>query len=238
MRALLKDRRFWLAAFAIGIVLALRFTGISGYFSLETVRAHRQDLTAFVQGHFLLAALAYVGIYITAVALSLPGAVFLSLTGGFMFGALTGTLLTVTAATIGATIIFLVARIVSGENALERFGKQGVQLSQNIKRNAWAYLLALRLVPLFPFFLVNLVPAFAGVKLTTFVLTTLFGIVPATAVFSLSGAGLGAALEQGGSISVKSILTPEILASLGGLALLSLLAIPLRRYFGGAQPEA
>jgi uncharacterized membrane protein YdjX (TVP38/TMEM64 family) len=238
MRARLKDWRFWLAAFAIGVVLAARFSGLGSYVSLETLAAHRQDLTLFAQSHFPQAALAYVGIYITVVALSLPGALFLSLTGGFLFGALTGALLTVTSATCGATIMFLVARTLSGDRALERLGTRGVLFSQNIRRNAWAYLLALRLIPLFPFFLVNLAPAFAGVGLATFVFTTFFGIIPGTAIFSLSGAGLGAVLEQGGAISAKSILTPEILAALSGLALFALLSIPLRRHFGGAEPDA
>jgi uncharacterized membrane protein YdjX (TVP38/TMEM64 family) len=179
----------------------------------------------------VLASLAYVAIYVLAVAFSFPGAVFLTLAGGFLFGAALGTLLTVTGATIGATIIFLFAKTLFGERALDRFGAPAAKLAAGIRRNAASYLLVLRLVPLFPFFLVNLVPAFVGVPLLTYVATTFFGIIPGTAVFSLAGAGLGSVLDQGGAITPGSILTPEIIAGLVGLAALSLAAIPLRKRF-------
>ncbi|MCA3675177.1 MAG: TVP38/TMEM64 family protein, partial [Methylobacterium sp.] len=155
------------------------------------------------------------------------------LSGGFLFGATLGTLLSVTGATIGATLIFLFAKALLGENALDRFGAPAARLAEGIRRNAGPYLLVLRLVPLFPFFLVNLVPAFVGVKLLTYVLTTFFGIIPGTAVFSLAGAGLGSVMDQGGAITPGSILTPEIIAGLVGLAVLSLAAIPLRKRFEG-----
>jgi uncharacterized membrane protein YdjX (TVP38/TMEM64 family) len=231
LHSILKDKRVWLAAAALAAIAALRHSGLGEYLSLDTLRTHRAELIAFVEKNFVLAALAYVGIYIAAVAFSFPGAVFLTLSGGFLFGAVTGTLLTVTAATAGATLIFLFARTIFGDNALERLGPQAQKLAANIKENAWSYLLVLRLVPLFPFFLVNLIPAFVGVRLPVYVLTTFFGIIPGTSVFSLSGAGLGSVLDKGEEFSVGSVLTPEIIAALIGLALLSLAAIPLRKRF-------
>ena len=203
---------------------------MADYLSLETLRTHRGTLTAWVAANGVLAAAAFVAVYTAAVAFSVPGAVFLTLSGGFLFGAALGTALTVTAATIGATLVFLLARTLFGANALDRFGQPAARLAEGIRRNAASYLLVLRLVPLFPFFLVNLVPAFVGVPLATYVATTFVGVIPATAVFSLAGAGLGSVLDRGGSISPASVLTPEILAGLGGLALLSLAAIPLRRW--------
>jgi len=178
-----------------------------------------------------LAALAYLAIYAAAVTLSVPGAVILTLTGGFLFGALFGMLLTVLGATIGATLVFLFARKIFGENALDRFGAPAQRLAEGIRRNAASYLLVLRLVPLFPFFLVNLVPAFVGVRLSVYVLTTFFGIMPGTAVFSLAGAGLGSILDAGGTLDLGSILTPQMIAALLGLAALSLAAIPLKNRF-------
>ncbi|MCA3628666.1 MAG: TVP38/TMEM64 family protein [Methylobacterium sp.] len=231
--SLLKDRRLWLALAAIGAFLLLRWSGLASYLSLDTLKTHREALTNGVQGSLVLASLAYVAVYVVAVAFSFPGAVFLTLAGGFLFGATLGTLLTVTGATIGATLIFLFAKAIFGENALDRFGAPAAKLAEGIRRNAGPYLLVLRLVPLFPFFLVNLVPAFVGVKLLTYVLTTFFGIIPGTAVFSLAGAGLGSVLDQGGAITPGSILTPEIIAGLVGLAVLSLAAIPLRKRFEG-----
>lgn len=226
--AILHDRRLWLVLGALAAFLALRWSGLASFLSLETLKAHRETLSGLVSGNILIASVAYVGVYIVAVAFSLPGAVFLTLSGGFLFGAALGTLLTVTGATIGATLIFVFAKAIFGDNALDRFGAPAARLADGIRLNAASYLLVLRLVPLFPFFLVNLVPAFVGVKLVTNVVTTFFGIIPGTAVFSLAGAGLGSVLDQGGAVSIGSILTPQIIAGLVGLATLSLAAIPLR----------
>lgn len=235
VQTLLKDRRVWLALAAVTLFVMFRQTGLGEYLSLETLRTHRGTLTAWVANNFVLAALAYVAVYIVAVAFSMPGAVFLTLSGGFLFGAVFGTLLTVTGATIGATIIFFFAKTLFGENALDKFGAPAAKLADGIRRNAGSYLMVLRLVPLFPFFLVNLVPAFVGVPILTYVLTTFFGIIPGTAVFSLAGAGLGTVLDQGGAITPGSILTKEIIAGLCGLAALSLAAIPIKKHFEARQ---
>ncbi len=228
---LFADRRLWLIVVAIAAFAIVRGLGLGDLLSLETLRTHREMLAIWVADNVVVAGLAYVAAYVAAVAFSLPGAVFLTLAGGFLFGAAIGTLLTVTGATIGATLVFLFAKAIFGANALDRFGAPAARLADAIRRNAASYLLVLRLVPLFPFFLVNLVPAFVGVRLPVYVVTTLFGIIPGTAVFSLAGAGLGAVLDQGGALTPGSILTPEILAGLLGLAALSLAAIPLRKRF-------
>jgi uncharacterized membrane protein YdjX (TVP38/TMEM64 family) len=231
LSTLLKDRRLWLVLAALALFLVIRQTGLAGYLSLDTLRTHREALSGWVSAHIVLAGLAYVAAYVVAVAFSFPGAVVLTLSGGFLFGATLGTVLTVTGATIGATLIFLFAKTLFGERALDRFGAPAAKLAEGIRRNAVSYLLVLRLVPLFPFFLVNLVPAFVGVPIVTYVVTTFFGIIPGTAVFSLAGAGLGSVLDQGGAITPGSILTPQIVAGLFGLAALSLAAIPLRKRF-------
>lgn len=215
----------------MALLLGLRFSGLGDLLGLEALRTHRAALTGLVAAHPVLAALAFMAAYVLAVAFSVPGAVWLTIAGGFLFGAWLGTALTVVAATIGATLVFLLARRLFGADALERLGAPAQRLAEGLRRDAAAYLLVLRLVPLFPFFLVNLVPAFAGVGLGVFVATTCLGIVPATLVFSLAGAGLGGVLDQGGALDLRSVLTPEILAGLIGLALLSLAAIPLKRRF-------
>lgn len=229
----LRDKRLWLALAAVALVLALRFTGLGEFLSLETLARHRAALSGFVAQNALLAALIYVAAYAGAVALSVPGAVILTLTGGFLFGALWGTAMAVVGATLGATGVFLFAKLLFGPNALDRFGAPAQRLAEAIRRNAAAYLLVLRLVPLFPFFLVNLVPAFVGVRLPVYVVTTFLGIIPGTAVFSLTGAGLGNILDAGGTLDLRSVLSPEILAGLLGLAALSLAAIPLKNRFAG-----
>ncbi|WP_170937079.1 MULTISPECIES: TVP38/TMEM64 family protein [Rhodomicrobium] len=236
-RAWLYDRRFWLAAAAIAAFAALRLLGVGDYLTFDTIRLYRQDLTAFVAEHTLLAALTYLAVYVVAVSFSVPGAAVLTIAGGFLFGALAGGALSVVAATTGATLVFLFARVIFGEDALERFGAPAKALAEAIRENAAPYLLVLRLVPIFPFFLVNLIPAFAGVSTLTYVLTTFFGIMPGTVVFALAGGGLGGIIDRGEEISIGSVLTPEIVAGLVGLALLSLLAIPLKKRFG-RQPVA
>ena len=227
----LKDRRVWLALGAVALLLALRAAGLGEVLSLEALARHREALSVLVARHAVLAAGGYVLAYAAAVALSVPGAVFLTLAGGFLFGAVPGTLLTVLGATIGATLVFLFARAIFGPQALDRFGAPAQRLAEGIRANAASYLLVLRLVPLFPFFLVNLVPAFVGVRLPVYVLTTFFGIIPGTFVFSLSGAGLGSILDAGGTLEPASILTPQVLGALLGLAALSLAAIPLKKRF-------
>lgn len=226
---ILKDRRLWIVLGIAVLFLAVRWSGLTSYLTLDTLRAHRSELTVWVERHVLLAGLIYVLAYILAVAFSLPGAAFLTIMGGFLFGTTIGTLLTVTGATIGATIIFTLAKTIFGNDALDRFGGAAAKIASGIRCHAGSYLMVLRLVPLFPFFLVNLVPAFVGVRPSTFIVTTFFGILPGTIVFSLAGCGVGSILDQGGDLTIRSIMTPQVIASLVGLALLSLAAIPIKQ---------
>lgn len=235
IQSLLRDRRLWIGLGAVGLILALRATGLGDQLSLDALARHREALSAFVSANLLLAALAFVGTYVVATAFSVPGALFLTLAGGLLFGAALGTALTVVGATVGATLIFLFARRLFGADALDRLGPKAAALGEGIRRNAASYLL----VPLFPFFLVNLVPAFVGVRLPVYVATTAVGILPGTAVYSLAGAGLGDVLAMGGQFDVRAVLTPQVLAALLGLAALSLATIPLKARFarqGGATP--
>lgn len=226
---ILADGRFWLALAGVTTIAAFQWSGIGNYLSLETLKEHRETLADWVENNSILAAAIYVAIYIVAVTFSFPGASILTITGGFLFGALLGAMLTVVGATIGATVIFLFARTVLGENALERFGALAARVSEGIRRNAASYLLALRFVPLVPFFLVNLICAFVGVRLITYCVTTFFGIIPMTTVLSLTGAGLESLLDAEDKITLSAILRPEIIAALVGLATISLLTIPLRK---------
>lgn len=222
--------RKWLALAGLtALLLAAHATGLTSHLSFAALRDNRAALLGWVGANPVPAALAFVALYVTAVALSLPGAVWLTLAGGFLFGAALGTALTVFAATAGAVLVFLLARWFVGERGLARFGEGAVRLAEAIRREGFLYLLALRLVPLFPFVLVNLAPAFVGMRLGPYTLATALGIVPATAVFSLAGAGLGRAFEAEGGFDLRAVLSTETLLALAGLALLSLLTIPLKR---------
>lgn len=216
-----------LVAAALALAYAL---GVHEFLSLEQLRLHHRTLLAFVAAHPVTAPLGYAAIYALAVALSLPGAVVLTVAGGFLFGAWLGTGLTVIAATTGATLIFLAARSAFGDLLRARAGPALRRMEEGFRRDAFSYLLMLRLIPLFPFFLVNLVPAFLGVRLRTYVAATLLGIIPATLVFTLAGCGLDRLVEGRGDVSLDSLLTPEMVAALSGLALLALAPVLYRRY--------
>jgi uncharacterized membrane protein YdjX (TVP38/TMEM64 family) len=236
----LRSYKFWIGVVAVAGLLAVRVSPIGQLISLDTLREYHGCLTEWVAANTVLAVIGYVAIYIAATALSFPGGALLSLTGGFLFGPVFGTALISIGATTGAAIVFLFARTLFGEQALAKIGEQQPQLVAGIRRNAWSYLLVMRLIPLFPFFLVNLVAAFVGVSLPTYLLTTFFGILPGSIVFSLSGAGLGDVLDRGSDLSVGSVFTPTIIAALVGLSVLSLLALAVRSRFERktAEPAA
>ncbi|MDX8409825.1 MAG: TVP38/TMEM64 family protein [Mariprofundales bacterium] len=197
--------------------------------SFASLAAHRGQLLAWVQASLLLSASSYLLLYIAVVALSLPGGLIMTLSGGFLFGPLLGGSLATTGATIGATLLFLIAKTSLGDWLLAKAGERIQAMQQGFANNAFNYLLVLRLVPLFPFFLVNLAPAFLGVRLRTYVLATAIGITPATFIFALAGSGLGTVFDQGGSFSPSTILTPQMIAALGGLALLTLIPVIYHR---------
>ena len=230
-RRLLRDWRVWAAILLALVIIAAHASGLSGQLCFRTLQNHRAFLTSFVENHFFGAGGLYVLLYASMVALSAPGAVFLTITGGFLFGALHGALFSLIGASAGAIAVFLLARTIFGDDALAKLGPRAVAFAANIRKHAWPYLLAMRLVPLFPFFIVNVIPAFAHVKAGTYIWTTVLGILPGTVVFSLAGASLGRVLDQGDAISVRSLLTPELLGTFAGLACLSILAVIIRRSF-------
>lgn len=216
-------------------LIALSFAGflvldLDRHLSLETLRDNRQALTDWRGNHAVLAAFAFILGYTLIVALSLPGAVWMTIAGGFLFGPVLGTVYVVVAATIGATVIFLAARSAFHDLLQAKAGPAIRKMEAGFRENALSYLLFLRLVPIFPFWLVNLVPAFLGVPLRTFVVGTLLGIVPGSVVYTLVGNGLGAVLEAGGTPDLGLIFTPEILAPIVGLALLSLVPVAYKRF--------
>jgi uncharacterized membrane protein YdjX (TVP38/TMEM64 family) len=227
---ILRSRWLWLGVAAASAAIATYVFDPADQFSLEALRQHRDSLTDWVDANVILASAAYLAIYVGVVAFSIPCAVVLTISGGFMFGPMLGAPLAVMGATVGAAVLFLLVRKVLGNLTIEQLGPRAAQLAHCLRQDAASYLLAMRFAPFFPFFLVNLVPAFVGVPLRTFVLTTLIGIIPITLVFSLAGAGLGAAIDSGAALTPAAMLTPEVLAGLALLALTSLASIPVRRW--------
>jgi len=204
-------------------------SGLHRYLTFEALRAHRGGLLAWVDSNAFLAALVFVAVYAAGIVLLPPSGTLMTVTGGFVFGAIAGTGLVVVGATVGATALFLVARFSLGDWLRGRAGAGIQRMRAGFRENELSYMLVLRLVPLFPFWLVNLAPAFLGVRLRTFVIGTFLGIIPGTAVFAVFGAGLGGILDSNRELSLSGVLTPEIVGALLGLALLALAPVVYKK---------
>lgn len=243
--------RRWAPLVVLAGLMALAFSmGWHEYLNFKTIGLNYEALKRFVGENFVGAILAYVLLYILVVALSLPGGLVMTLSGGLLFGWLATAIATVFGATIGATVLFLIAKSSFGEALAAKAGPWLAKLRAGFQENALNYLLFLRLVPAFPFFVVNLAPAFLGVPLRTYVLGTFFGIIPGTTAFSVLGAGLGSAVEsqnaiynacvaQHGSnaasvctyaIDTKALVTTELLAAFALLGVVALIPVALKKW--------
>jgi uncharacterized membrane protein YdjX (TVP38/TMEM64 family) len=223
----------------------------AGQISLESLVRYRATIDDFVAKHRPLAVLGYIGVYIVAATLSLPGAAFLTIAGGFLFGIVVGASAAVIGATIGATVIFLIARTALGEPLLQRAGVRASQLAKGFREDAFNYLLFLRLVPVFPFFLVNLVSAFAGVRLGPFVTATALGIIPGAIAYALAGIGLDSVIAAQEKLYQECVaargsdcqmtfdpgeaLTPSLIAALVALGLLALMPVVVKYWRGRSR---
>ncbi len=248
--------RRWVPLAAVVLVAAVVFAmGWHCYLSLETLVRNRTELAAFVDTHFVAALAAFVAIYIATVALSVPGAMLLTISGGILFGWLVGGLAALIGATVGATIVFLIAKTACGEYIVRRAGPRLSRLVRGFRADAFSYLLFLRLVPLFPFVLVNIAPALVGVPLATFVAATALGIIPGTFVFTAVGVGLDSAIRAQEAVyracvdagradcrldfDASAAATPELVAALIALGLLALVPVVIKRVYArrsGADP--
>ena len=216
-------KRFWpLALLLSGLALAWA-SGATQWLSWEALAANRAWLVETVAARPVAAGLGFMALYAAVVAFSLPVAVWLTLAGGFLFGQWLGTALVVAGATAGACLLFLAARYALADTLARKAGPMLDKLRGGLESGGFWYLLSLRLLPVVPFWLVNLAPALAGMRFAPFALATLVGIIPGTAVFCGIGAGLGEVFASGGRPDLKVIFAPQILLPLLGLAALSLL---------------
>ncbi len=221
MRPRLWPRLLLLAGFAAALVAFFALGG-PRYLDLDTLKAHRDDLLQFAKSHYLAALAIGFAVYVLAVTFSVPGATVLSLSAGLVFGRWVGTVLTVAAATLGATLLFLGARYLFADFARRRLGGWYERMRSGFAANAFSYLLFLRLVPVFPFFLVNLAPAIADIPLRTYVLATAIGIVPGSFVYVNLGQALGRI------DSTRDLVSPATLLALALLGVVALLPVALR----------
>jgi uncharacterized membrane protein YdjX (TVP38/TMEM64 family) len=247
--ALAWAKRLWpllLLLAATGFAFAM---GWHRLLSLQRLVESRDALRASIEGRTVLAILAFMAVYAATVALSLPGAAVLTVTGGFLFGWFWGGVASMVAATVGAVIVFLIARSALGEPLAARAGPWLSKLRQGFQEDGFSYLLFLRLVPIFPFWLVNLAPALLGVGLGTYVLATVFGIIPGSFAYSIAGKGLDSVIvaQQAAHQSCLAkmgsdaeelcpyvlepgvLVTPGLVAGLVALGLVALIPIAVKR---------
>jgi len=206
-----------------GLVAAVRFTALGEVLNPQRIAENRDTLIEYVRDNFLISAFLFVLLYIIVVALSIPGATVLSLLGGFFYGPLIGVLLINIGATGGAFLVFLAARFVIGNLVQQKYGERLEKFNREIQENGKNYLLTLRLIPIFPFFLINIFAGVTAVPAVTFLWTTALGIIPGSFVYAYLGY-TGARIEPG-----ESLISSEILIALVLLGLLSLMPVIARK---------
>ena len=217
-----------LVAMGVG---AFFYFDVHQYLTLESLKSHRDQLLAYTREHYTTAVLVYICLYCLQTALSLPGATILTLGGGLLFGSVLGALFVNIAATSGATLAFLAARYLLHDWVEGKFGHRLEPLQRGFSKNALSYLLTLRLVPLFPFFLINLVSGLTRIRLGTYVLATSIGILPGSFVYTNAGRQLGMIDSLG------EIASPQVLGAFALLALFALLPLLYRRLSGRGSED-
>jgi len=231
------DWRRWLPLLVLAAAIAAFFGfGLGRYLTWDAFRDHRQWLLDGIARAGALAPLCFILVYTAVAALSVPGGALLTLAGGFLFGTWLGGLYSLVGATIGGSLVFLIARTSVGGLLRERAGPALRGLEAGFNEDGASYLLFLRLVPLFPFWLVNLVPAFFGVPLRTFVLCSFFGMAPGTFVYASVGSGAGALIEAGQTPDLHIIFQPRILLPLIALSVLALVPAIYKKLKRGRAP--
>lgn len=220
---------------AILIAAAVGYFTLGDYITFDTLANNRETLLAYRDNHYVPLALVFIAIYVAIVAFSLPGAAVASVTGGFLFGLGLGTVFNITAAVIGASAIFLAARWGLGRTlAAKMEGSNGTlkRFRNGLREHEISVLLLMRLVPVMPFFVANLLPALVGVRFYNFFWTTIVGIIPGALVFTWIGVGLGEVFDRGERPDLSLLWEPQVIAPILGLCILAALPIIIKTLRG------
>lgn len=205
-------------------VVTFFYFDLGRFLSLDSLKDNRDYLLAFTDANYAVAVVLFILAYIAVTGLSLPGAVILTLAGGFLFGSLFGTIFVNLGATAGATLAFLAARYMLRDWVEQKFGKWLEPLQEGFARNAFSYLMTLRLIPLFPFFVVNLVSGLTRMSVGSYVAATALGIIPGSFVYAYAGRQLGTIN------SLKEIASPNVIAAFVLLGLLALVPTLYKKF--------
>ena len=212
----------------VAAVAAVFIFGLDKYISIQALRDNKGTLIDWVGRWGFLAYVAFILMYAGLVTVLPPSGTILSLTGGFLFGTLWGGTMIVIGATIGATLVYLVTRTAFADVLKNRAGGAVEKMREGFQENAVNYMLFLRLVPAFPFFVVNIVPGLLGVPLRTFIITTFFGIIPGSFVYASLGAGFSSLIDER-EPNLGVIFEPQYLVPILGLAVLSMIPVIIKR---------
>ena len=212
------------------LMIAAYFLGIADFFTYEQIQKHHMTLTQYVSENFYLMSGLFILMYLVSTALSLPIGIYLSLLGGFLFPQPFSTIYVILGATVGASILFWAARTALGDSLRQKATPFLSKMEKGFNENAASYMLFLRLIPAFPFWLVNLAPAFLGVSYLTYLWTTAVGILPGVVVFTQFGAGLDAVFEGNQEFSLDNILNRDIKIALVALAIFVLIPVMVKKF--------
>ncbi len=242
--------RCWLPlVLVVCLMIAAYVLGVQDHLTLQKIATNREELRLFIASNLALALLIYMAIYVSVVALSIPGTFLLTIAGGLLFGWILGSIATVFAATAGSSLIFFAAKTSLESILARKSGPIIARIQAGFARDAFHYLLFLRLVPLVPFWLVNIAAALAQIRLKTFVAATFLGIMPATIAFSFVGSGLDSVIDAQKSaydtcllqgyasackfeLSFTSIITPQLLLALAALGGVALIPVAIKKLKG------
>jgi uncharacterized membrane protein YdjX (TVP38/TMEM64 family) len=230
----------WKRFLPLGIIVAALTAffgfGLQRYFTLDSLAANQEAIKNYADANLLTTMLGTIAIYAAVTAISFPGGAIMTLLAGFILGTLYGGISVVIGATVGATIIFLAGRSAAGDLLAKRGGDTVAKLEAGFTKNALSYLFILRLVPLFPFWLVNLAAAAFRVPTKVYVFATFFGIMPGTLVYASVGAGFSSITESS-DIGIDVLLQPAVFLPIIGLAVLSLLPIIFKSALNADEEE-
>lgn len=221
----------WLLILILALLITFKLSGLDAYLSFANLQRYQDKLIFWTNANYLITVVTYCFVYIISVAVSIPGAVILTLLGGLLFGNVLGTLYVVISATIGATLLFIAVKTAFADQITNRASSWVAKMQSGFQEDAFSYLLTLRLIPIFPFWVVNIVPALLGVKLKAYFIATFFGIIPGSAIYVAIGSGLGKTIANNQAPNLKIIFEPQILIPLIALGVIALSPILYKKYF-------
>lgn len=228
------SRPLWLRLWPLYVIIAglgaAWAFGLFDYLSLETLRQQQASLRAFVEDHLVLAIIAYVSLYAVTTLFMVPGALWITIAGGFLFGLVGGSLATIVGATLGASLLFLAAKTSLGTSLRKMAGGYADKVRAEFQDSPMAYMFAMRFVPAMPFPVANILPAILGAKFRDYVITTALGIVPGVIAYTWVGAGLGATFAKGEDPDLASVFRNLLPAAIA-LLIVSLLPVAWKKLF-------